>query len=684
MLLVCIAVLARLQLLPSPDYIKEISEFKQARNRAYQLKTIRGKILDRNHRIIAADEAKFELNISYGLTKYADPRVVRAMRFKAAKDKTENKALDQLQQRINSKFLQIENVIEKCVQLGYSREQIISGINQINERIWNSRSFVAWRRNFLNEDIVTKYGSLASVPLSVAMEDFEKNKPDEDDRILLTAAVTDIVEMKKDCFLTNLEDDENVFIAQSEFMDIEGVSISAKPGRSYPYKSIACQTIGWVGSASGVSQHPFTDDRLKRYLANDVCGREDGVEYVCEGLLRGKRGELVYDIDGNVIAELPTDFGDDVVLTLDMELTKNITERLKDPDFNQNYNSSIAAVVIDVNSSEVLSLVSLPDYDINRIRYDYGKLLNDPCVPLINRCINKQYPPGSVIKPLILLAGLETEKVGVDEVISCPAHEPPKGWPACWLQKKYSCHDDKWPNNGTNAIKGSCNIYFSRLANRLDSRILQKYLFAFGYGRPALSVYEEVQKAAPARNFRQAAGIIYSGRVRNTIEDFNDLSALRDSEKRWFGIGQGNCRTTPLQVANTMATLSRGGIFKKPILFKGQATMPEALNIKPQTLQIVRKGMYAVVNQSDGTAYKELRSGNFAGYGITVYGKTGSTEGPYHAWFAGFAEDETGRKIAFSVIVEGGAHGSSDAGPLAREMVSLCIEAGYIGTKKHK
>ncbi|KPK42575.1 MAG: hypothetical protein AMJ65_07440 [Phycisphaerae bacterium SG8_4] len=64
---------------------------------------------------------------------------------------------------------------------------------------------------------------------------------------------------------------------------------------------------------------------------------------------------------------------------------------------------------------------------------------------------------------------------------------------------------------------------------------------------------------------------------------------------------------------------------------------------------------------------------------MKVYGKTGSTERPFHAWFAGFAADSKGRKIAVAVVVEGGQHGSSDAAPLAREIIQLCIQAHYIG-----
>jgi penicillin-binding protein 2 len=104
-------------------------------------------------------------------------------------------------------------------------------------------------------------------------------------------------------------------------------------------------------------------------------------------------------------------------------------------------------------------------------------------------------------------------------------------------------------------------------------------------------------------------------------------------------------------------------------------------NISPQTLDVIHDGMHAVVNEPGGTAYKEFAPviGAFARQGVNVYGKTGSTEKPDNAWFAGFATDTEGRSISVAVVVEGGQHGSSDAGPLAREIIQFSIEAGYIG-----
>ena len=169
-----------------------------------------------------------------------------------------------------------------------------------------------------------------------------------------------------------------------------------------------------------------------------------------------------------------------------------------------------------------------------------------------------------------------------------------------------------------------------------------------------------------------------------------------------FGIGQGNLRVTPLQVANAMAALARGGLYQPPQLFKDgtredgreipafagtglplrkQGDEGRDLGVRLETLAVVYDGMSDVVNETSGTAYTQFEPflRTLADEDVKVYGKTGSTERPEHAWFAGFAQDSTARKIAIAVVVEGGQHGSSDAAPLARDIIQFCIEAGYLG-----
>ncbi|MHC4511667.1 MAG: penicillin-binding transpeptidase domain-containing protein [Planctomycetota bacterium] len=133
-----------------------------------------------------------------------------------------------------------------------------------------------------------------------------------------------------------------------------------------------------------------------------------------------------------------------------------------------------------------------------------------------------------------------------------------------------------------------------------------------------------------------------------------------------------------------MAALARGGIFKSPRLFKELFDSQSAtdLGVRLETLAVIYDGMSAVVNEVSGTAYTQFQPflATLATEDVTVFGKTGSTERPEHAWFAGFAQDSSARKIAIAVIVEGGQYGSRDAAPLARDIIQFTIEAGYIGS----
>ena len=689
LLAACLLRLAQMQLLTASSVQNEIAELKQQRGQSRQLKTIRGKILDRNGKVLAMDEARFWVHINYDLSSFLDERVRKTMLAEAAARRDADVAVAKVDEEIHEKLEDLQLIIEKCAQFKAVEPSVIwNEIQKINDYVWDRRMFQAWRKNFQNSEVFEKYESIISIPISEAIADFMAKQPDPNKRIELASKV-DILEMHEDWPLLELKTDDDVFTAQLEFMDTEGLQILPKGHRFYPYGSVAAQTIGWVGPATQQQDKElFADDELFSYLEGEVCGREDGVEYVCETVLRGRRGELSHDIDGQLTSRTPTKFGDDVKLTLDILLQQRIENYLIDYPHDPNLEGKgISAVVIEVGTGDILALVSLPVYDLNRVRYDYGDLVADRGKPLINRAINEQYPPGSVVKPLILVAGLETGQTTPEEIIGCPPEAAPPAWPNCWIFRRYRGvgHDNQWENKARNAIKGSCNIYFSHLADRIEPLALQQWLFKFGYGQDALYLPADIAPVVltgPARNFDQASGIISSTVPGGKILGFEDVSPLRQSDRRWFGIGQGNLRVTPLQVANAMAALARGGIFKRPrLLYEPRNSEGEDLGVKLETLAVIYDGMNAVVNEAGGTAHTQFEPflATLAAEDVTAYGKTGSTERPEHAWFGGFAQDSAARKIAIAVVVEGGQHGSSDAAPLARDIIQFCIEAGYIG-----
>jgi penicillin-binding protein 2 len=693
LLLVCVLRLVQMQLLADSSLQDAIAELQQGK--AHQLKTVRGTILDRKGKVLAVDEPRFQLCIEYKLSRFLDQRVARARLLRAAKQNNAEAALPKVQKQLQAGLENLQQVIEKCTRFGHERAEIEQRINNINDRMWNLRTFVAWVRNGPDPNVVDKYGKeINSVPLSEAIADFAGKFPDEDERLLLVGKVADVAEMGTTQPLLELETDDDIFAAQVEFLDFDAVEILPGARRFYPFGSLSAQTIGWVGPATGSYRNLFENDRLASYLEDEVCGKSPGVEYVCEAILRGKRGELVYDIDRQLISRTETQFGKDVTLTLDIQLQQRIENYLASYPHDPNCGPGTAAVVIDAGTGDILALVSMPVFDLNRARFDYDSLVKDSNEPLINRAICEQYPPGSVIKPVILIAALESGKITPDEIINCPAQKAPVGWPSCLIYNRYHIgHSDNWSNNARNAIRGSCNIYFSQLADRIEPPALQQWLYKFGYGR-TIPTFQIRNSQSDIRGLRQAAGQISSLvprpsslAARRQGHEPLDLPPLAETERRLFGIGQGNLRVTPLQVANAMAAIARGGVFKQPRLFREMSDLecpaanlePEPLGISPQTLEVVRDGMYAVVNESGGTAYKEFAHSGLPEQDVQTYGKTGSTEAPEVAWFAGFAKDNKDRSIAIAVVVEGGQHGSSDAAPLARDIIQFCIDAGYIG-----
>jgi len=689
LLAVCVLRLAQMQLLSASSVQNEIAELKSRRGQSEQFKTIRGRILDRNGNVLATDRAQFWVHIDYELSSFLDTRVQDAMRLRASEEAEPEVAKAEVEEKISDNVDDLRQIIDKCAQFRAVEPNVISReIQSINDRVWNMRIVQAWRKEFPDSKVRDYYDSIKrSVPISKARADFQQKLPDPNERLTLVGKVN-IIEMHQSSPLLELKTDDDVFAAQLEFMGTNGIHISSKEQRFYPYRSVAAQTIGWVGPATQEREKEFfAEEKLARYLDGEVCGRRPGVEYVCEAILRGRRGEEAKDIDGQLMVDTPTQFGKDVKLTLDIELQGDIEDHLlrypHDPSLGK---PNISAVVIDVGSSDILALVSLPVYDLNRVRYDYGALNTDPNRPLTNRAIKEQYPPGSVVKPLILIAGLEDGLITPDEVIDCLPEPAPVGWPNCLIfrRNRGAGHSLKWNNVARNAIKGSCNIYFSRLADRVEPVALQQWLFEFGCGQYALAPpysIAEVDGAELRRNLGQVPGEISSSTVGRALR-FEEMPPLAPRERRYFGIGQGSLRVTPLQVSNSMATIARRGVFKLPRLFGDyQSSAGVDLGISHETLAIIHDGMSAVISEPGGTAFAQFEPllTILTAEDVKVYGKTGSTERPFHAWFAGFAADSKGRKIAVAVVVEGGQKGSRDAAPLARDIIQLCIQAHYIG-----
>ncbi|RKY13216.1 MAG: hypothetical protein DRP52_03325 [Planctomycetota bacterium] len=675
-LVIAVGRLMTLQTFQAKKARQELVEMRKKPLR--QRPTVRGKILDRNGRPLAIDSPSFFLHINYQLTRYRDPRWRQARILRSlTKDKTRAETERELyEEEWKEDIEDLEQSIDLAWQLAdVSREEIEENVKRINDQIWEQSRFVWWKRR--NQD-----------------KTWQQYRAKRESILVTDIVAVDLAEMYRTYPLVELKTPQDLQRAQIELLHLTHLQIKSEAKRDYPYDSAACQLIGWVAPWRDSEAEIFKDDAYMSYLSGEVVGKF-GLEKVYEPVLRGRRGAVRYDIEGNLLERIKPEYGRDVRLTIDIDLQQKIEAMLATNTIEDKLS---AAVVLEVANNDILAMASIPVFDLNTIRQKYKAVSSNPNKPLIHRALQKNYPPGSVAKPLILVAGLEEKKITPHEVISCGHQPPSKSWPRCISQWKYPPpHDVRWAgeggNNGRNAIRGSCNIYFSRLANRLDARDLQKWLFKFGYGQNILPVFmpEDIsENKAAGRSIRQLCGSIIFGAQEKSYTDFsevNEIPADKMSEKRYWGIGQGNLRVTVLQTANALSAISRGGIYKQPRLIDAAGdsiNQPEehSLGLSRRTLDTVRDGMWAVANENGGTAYKVFRDSPLrTKRGMKIYGKTGSTQNPSMAWFECFAEEPSGRAIVIVVLVEGGLSGSGEAAPLGEKILDLCNRTGYIGTK---
>ncbi len=676
---VCLLRLWHLQYAKSEQARQNISRLAELPARP--LSTLRGRIIDRTEKTLAANTPVFYLCLNYRLCRLMDNRYWQAKTQQLEKNNPGMTA-PQIEQELAKSHAEqtarLQGMLDFCWQTqDFNQDELEKQIQTVNDQIWELAQRIAWRR-------------------ANPQQPWSHYAVQKDQMTELDVLSADIAEMRDSFPVYELKSRQDLMDAQLEFLDSNDVFIRSVDKRVYPCASAGSQIIGWVGPVRDEEEDLFGEDDYLQYLQGELIGKT-GAEKYCEILLRGRRGQVIYDRQDNIVSRTEPLFGSDIQLTIDIALQRQLEDLLNEPKLSIAH-GELAAAIIDVATGDILAAASSPGFDLNQARQKYDSLLRDSRMPLTNKALENNYPAGSTIKPLILIAGVEEGKINPADVIACTYELPPAGWPKCLLQRLGYCHDSRWAeenqvNNGRNAIRGSCNVYFSRLADRLDPEKLQHWLWRFGFGRDVLMPCIDPQKIAamqlpvPVKTaFRQAHGSIVFGSQANPFDIFADVPAIPENEKRWWGIGQGNLRVTVLQVANAYAALARKGVWKParivsdpddPLNEKHNQTLP----IRLSTLAVVYDGMHAVVNEQGGSGYEALLASGLKNTDLKIYGKTGSTERPDNAWFAAFITDNAGRALSLALVVEGGQRGSSDAAPLAMKIITLCRNEGYIGSK---
>lgn len=490
------------------------------------------------------------------------------------------------------------------------------------------------------------------------------------------------------------------------------VSISSK--RQYADHPSIAPLLGRMVQVSSedIQNDPNEDDDLLKRKPGESIG-SGGVEYMAEGLLRGRRGKIIRQRDSTPVVSVEPVRGKDVRLTIDTDLQKWIYHRLGTAVQANPMACGAAAVVLDVNSREVLAAVSWPGYIHEELADpDSAKRLAKDTVhtPLLLRAVRGQYPPGSIVKPVAGLAALNYGLTTPQEQINCQGYLFPNDrehW-RCWTVSRHApAHG---PLNYVGALQHSCNTYFYTMGQRLGIERLGHWLAMFGAGQlTGCGLPEERRGNLPTAESLAAM----FGRTL-------DKDELQGSARR-YGIGQGELELTPMQAANLGATIA-AGVWRPVTMLRDQpAPAGRPIQGSSEYLREARQGMYLVVNSPDGTAH------NYVYSKVKIAGKTGTAETgpkqyafgydvkmhdgstvtmefaskndakeeftrlgesvvefkhtytkywpappsseskPTHAWFMGFAPaDEP--KIAVAVILEYGGGGGKVAGPVARDI----------------
>jgi penicillin-binding protein 2 len=342
-------------------------------------------------------------------------------------------------------------------------------------------------------------------------------------------------------------------------------------------------------------------------------------------------------------------------------------------------------VVVDPNNGDILAMASVPSFDPNTFipsikAKEWEALRKDEANPLVNRAVSA-FPPGSTFKLITALGGLRKDlskaKFSCYGGVSYGDH-----YFQCWVSEKNYTHGSL---TLADAIKVSCNAFF------------------YQYGNAA--GIDSIDRVGELLGLGQASGTGLTSEQPGVLPG-PDWMRIHYPRERWtqaytanVSIGQGYDLCTPLQMAMAYSVVANGGTSYYPRLVKkvlkqdgspvlgenGKVAVPEQPRvhgdlrneISAEDMELVRRGFWKVVNEDGGTGGR-ARLPN-----VQVAGKTGTAQATDHgrkdtiAWFICWAPFES-PKYCISVMVQGGEHGGSVAGPIATRILerTLAMEEG--------
>ena len=466
-----------------------------------------------------------------------------------------------------------------------------------------------------------------------------------------------------------------------------GVDFRPRLVRHYPHGGLFAHAVGYVGALDTSDMQRLDSARYTGTSHTGKTGVESSFEDSLHGeagfrhLIANARGRRVPANTSELLDSLPLDEtanpGFNIHLSLDLDLQQTAFDALE--------GRRGAVVALDPTTGEVLALVSTPSFDPNLFAVgmstsQYGELRDDPDRPLFNRAVRGTYPPGSIIKPILALAALETGATNLTRKSTCIGFFQLPGDDHRYRDWKPEGHG---PVDVHDAIAQSCDVYFYEISGKLGIDNMHDYLTRFGLGsQTGIDVLGERPGLVPSREWK-----------RNNFRD-------RDN-KRWYhgetviaSIGQGFMLATPLQLASVAGTLAtRGARYRPHLVLAVEDPLSGAREvIEPEWLGNVAIGneahwdsvlgaMHDVMQGPKGTA-RAIGSGapyQMAGKSGTAQVVSIAQDEEYdeeeleerlrdHALFISFAPFDDPR-IVVAVIVENGSSGSGVAAPIAKAVM---------------
>ncbi len=485
-----------------------------------------------------------------------------------------------------------------------------------------------------------------------------------------------------------------------------GSRVVAGSRRTYPLATIAPHIVGARTSAREDDPDLFDEPsisgswkpRIGRFGVERSYGHQLKSVPGLRRIVRNRRMEIVEsEVEREPVA------GRDVLLTLNVGLQKHaeqlLSEVLLDRPFellaphddgeepsqtaktSQSIPAGASIVVMEVSTGRIVAAASAPGFSLSLFTgsssADWDEINQDQRHPFLSRVTSMAVPPGSVMKPFSAVAAMESGQLNPDQPFYCQGYLRTPDEHRCLVFRRYGQgHNDITLSR---AIAQSCNVYFFTAAQKLGIQSLRKWCDQFGLGQ-STGVdlpYEKNGNLPGPPTFR------------------GDSARRFEREALGLAIGQSSLTVTPLQMTRAMAAIANGGWLVTPHVVSpdGMARTTAELDDRPRdlsrrriqgasedSLQRVREGLRAVVEEPYGTGHKTVRLDD-----VAIAGKTGTAETggqrPDHAWFCGYvpADDPV---YAFTVVLEHGGSGSRAAGPVSRELVRKLVELKLVKPRK--